>query len=171
MGNENITWETNDNFNAGFEFGVLDNRLSGSVEGFVRKTSDMLFYFPPRPSMGWSGYYANVGDMENKGIEVELHGTVFKNRDFEWNVDANFTWYKNKITKLPEERKTTKKSPQVSARLFKQHLLLHRRTVGIYFSICQKYAGVDPEDGRSMWYWEKKPIYENPDDPNSKIVD
>ena len=168
MGNENITWETNDNFNAGFEFGVLDNRLSGSVEGFVRKTSDMLFYFPLPPSMGWSGYYANIGDMENKGFEIELHGTVFKNRDFEWNVDANFTWYKNKITKLPEERKTL--TLPTGERGYSSGSYFYTEGQSAFTFYLTKYAGVDPEDGQSMWYWEK-PIYENPDDPNSKIVD
>ena len=46
MGNKNITWEKNGNFNAGVEFGMWNDRLSGSVEGFYRKTSDMLMSFP-----------------------------------------------------------------------------------------------------------------------------
>lgn len=49
MGNENITWETGGTFNAGVEFSFFNERLSGSVEGFIRKTSDMLFYFPSHP--------------------------------------------------------------------------------------------------------------------------
>lgn len=153
MGNENITWETNANFNAGFEFGVLDNRLSGSIEGFIRKTSDMLFYFLLPPSMGWSGYYANIGDMENKGIEIDLHGTVLKNRDFSWDINANFTWYKNKITYLPEERKITQ--IPTGERGYSSSSYFYTEGQSAFTFYMPKYAGVDPKDGQSMWYYEK----------------
>ncbi|MDE6120514.1 MAG: TonB-dependent receptor, partial [Muribaculaceae bacterium] len=93
MGNENITWEKNGNFNAGVEFALFNTRLSGSVEGFVRKTSDMLFYFPLPPSMGWTGYYANIGDMMNKGVELDLHGTVVNTKDFTLGLDLNPVTY------------------------------------------------------------------------------
>ena len=106
MGNENITWEKNGNFNAGVEFSFFGDRLSGSVEGFHRKTSDMLFYFPLPPSMGYTGYYSNIGDMANSGVEIDLHGTPIDTKDFSWTVDFNLTWYKNRISRLPEERRT-----------------------------------------------------------------
>ena len=59
-GNPNITWETNTNLNIGTEFGFWNNRLSGSVDFFNRKTSDMLFAFSVPSSLGYSSYYANV---------------------------------------------------------------------------------------------------------------
>ena len=106
MGNKEITWETNGNFNAGIEFELFSQRLTGNVEYFVRKTTDMLFTFPLAPSFGYSYYYANVGDMRNMGVEMELTGTPIKTNDLEWNLRLNLTHYKNKITYLPEKRKT-----------------------------------------------------------------
>ena len=72
-GSENITWETNSNFNAGVEFSFLRGTVSGGVEYFLRKTTDMLLSFPVAPSLGYSSYYANVGDMRNSGVEIELN--------------------------------------------------------------------------------------------------
>ena len=77
-GNPNITWETNTNLNIGTEFGFWNNRLSGSVDFFNRKTSDMLFAFSVPSSLGYSSYYANVGDMVNRGVEVELNADLIQ---------------------------------------------------------------------------------------------
>ena len=68
-GNPNITWETNNNFNVGFDYEVLNSRIRGSVEYFYKKTTDMLcFVFAPY-SAGYSGMYDNIGDMVNQGLE------------------------------------------------------------------------------------------------------
>ena len=106
-GSEDISWEKQGNFNAGVEFELFNGRLNGDVEFFYRKTSDMLFSFPLAPSMGYTSYYANIGDMRNRGIEVELDGDIIRTRDLTWNVNVNLTHYTNKITRLPDERKTT----------------------------------------------------------------
>ncbi len=106
MGNKDITWETNGNFNTGIDFGLFDGRLSGTVEYFYRKTTDMLFSFPLPPSYGYTSYYANVGDMRNQGVELELNASPIVTKDFVWNLRFNLTHYTNRITYLPEERKT-----------------------------------------------------------------
>ena len=69
-GSEKITWETNTNINTGLEFSFLHGMISGGGEYFYRKTTDMLLAFPVAPSMGYSSYYANVGDMRNSGVEL-----------------------------------------------------------------------------------------------------
>lgn len=105
MGNETISWEKNGNFNAGVEFELFNTRLNGEINGFYRTTRDMLLFFPLPSSLGFMGYYDNVGNMMNAGIEVELGGDIIRTNDFKWNITANLTWYKNRITKLPDERK------------------------------------------------------------------
>lgn len=106
MGNRDITWETNHNFNVGVDFELFGQRLNGSVEYFYRKTTDMLFSFPLAPSFGFTSYFANVGDMRNQGIEVSFDGDIIRTKDWTWSANVNFTHYKNKVTRLPEERKT-----------------------------------------------------------------
>ena len=106
-GNKNITWETNTNFNAGFDFELLAGRISGTVEYFYRKTSDMLFWFTTPVSLGYSGYYDNIGDMRNSGIELSANIGLYKNRNVNWSAYFNLTHYTNKITMLPGDKKTT----------------------------------------------------------------
>ena len=67
----------------------------------------MLFFFTVPESLGYSGYYTNIGDMRNSGIELGLSYTIFNTNDLLWSVNANATHYKNKIIYLPDEYKTT----------------------------------------------------------------
>lgn len=105
-GTKDITWETNTNWNVGFEFDILDNRLSGSFDYFYRKTSDMLFALKTPPSAGYTSYYTNLGDMRNAGFEISLDGTIMSTRDFQWTANFNIGYVKNKVLKLPEDAKT-----------------------------------------------------------------
>jgi TonB-linked SusC/RagA family outer membrane protein len=109
-GNEFISWEKYQNFNTGIDFSLLRNRLGGTIEFYNRKTSDMLFSFPLPPSFGWSSYFDNIGDMRNRGLEADLRGTPVQIGTFSWDVRVNLTTQKNKIIRLPEERKTRKLS-------------------------------------------------------------
>ncbi len=105
-GFENITWETNSNFNTGLEFSLYRGAVSGGVEYFLRRTTDMLLSFPTPPSLGYSSYYANVDDMRNSGIEIELNFMPVNREHVQWNLNLNMTHLRNKITMLPPERRT-----------------------------------------------------------------
>ena len=75
MVTEMITWETTGEFNVGVDFGLFKNRLNGTFEFYSRKTTDMLFNFSLPQSFGYTGYYDNVGDMINNGLELTLNVT------------------------------------------------------------------------------------------------
>ena len=153
MGNKDITWETNGNFNAGIEFEVFDSRLTGSVEFFYRKTSDMLFSFPLPPTFGYTSYYANIGDMRNRGVELELNGTVVKTNDITWDIRLNMTNYKNKVTYLPEERKTM--TMPDGTRGYSSGNYFYGEDIPLYTFYLKKYAGVN-ENGEALYYIQKK---------------
>ena len=148
MGNKEITWETQGNFNAGVDFGMWNGRFSGTVEYFYRKTSDMLFSFPLPPSFGYTSYYANIGDMRNQGVELELEGTPIVTRDFSWTLRANLTHYKNKITYLPEERRTMECD---GVEGYSSGSYFYGEGISLYTLRMKKYAGVD-ENGNSLWW-------------------
>lgn len=101
-GNRNITWETVGSFNAGVEFEMFNARLRGGLEFYTRSTRDMLMFFSTPYIIGYSGYYSNVGDMNNRGIEFDVTGDIIANRDLQWSVDLNLTWQRNRVTRLPE---------------------------------------------------------------------
>lgn len=150
MGNKDITWETNGNFNAGVEFELFGARLNGNVEYFLRKTTDMLFSFPLAPSFGYSSYFANVGDMRNQGVELELTGTPIKTNDLTWEINLNLTHYKNKITYLPEERKT---SSLEGARGYSSGDKFYGEGLSLFTYRLPKYAGVS-ENGEALYYMD-----------------
>ena len=105
-GNKDISWETVSDFNTGIDFSLFRERFSGTIEYYYRKRSDMLFSFPLPPSLGWTSFFDNIGDMRNRGIEVELRGDLINTRDLIWSARVNMAANKNKILRLPEERKT-----------------------------------------------------------------
>ncbi len=148
MGNEDITWETNGNFNAGFDFELFRGRLNGTVEYFYRKTTDMLFSFPLPPSYGFTSYYANVGDMRNQGVEIELDATPIRTRDFTWNISLNMTQYKNKITYLPDERKTMEVD---GVQGYSSGNYFYGEGESLYTFYMKRYAGVS-DDGQALYY-------------------
>ena len=152
-GNRNITWETNTNFNAGVEFGFL-GRITGSVDYFTRTTSDMLFSFPVAPSLGYSAYYANVGDMKNRGIEVDLGVNLVNKKNFRWDVNGNLTYFKNKITMLHDEKKTTR-AYDLDGNMVEGYSSGSQfvgEGASLYSWYLREYAGVDPNTGESLWY-------------------
>ena len=150
-GAENITWETNTNFNAGIEFSLLQGMISGGVEYFLRQTTDMLLSFPVPPSMGYSSYFANVGDMHNSGIEIELNYTPIRREKLQWDINLNMTHLRNRITMLPAERRNKVVEGYegyVSGTTF------YGEGLPMYTFYMKKYAGVSDE-GKSMWYMDE----------------
>ena len=147
-GNPNITWETNTNVNAGVEFGMFNNRLTGSLEYFYRKTTDMLCYVYYPKSYGYDGIYDNVGDMVNKGVELSLSYDAIRTKDLVWNINLNATHYRNKILSLNPDN--------VSSMLdghggYVSNFYFYGEGLPMYTWRMPKYAGV-AEDGQSMWY-------------------
>ncbi|MBN9295549.1 MAG: TonB-dependent receptor [Filimonas sp.] len=107
LSNYELTWESNNSLDIGVDFSLLNNRLSGSIDYFNRQSSGMIFSVPQPLSNGGttSGGYTvntNVGNMYNRGIEVQLVGQIVKTKDFSYTLTTNFTTFRNRITKMPD---------------------------------------------------------------------
>lgn len=148
IGNENITWETVTNVNAGIEFEVLKSRLRGGIDYFYRKTSDMLCTVRVPLSQGYAGYSSNIGDMVNKGVEIELEGDPIQTKDIKWTIGANLTAYKNKITKLNEDNRYNDLNGHPG---YTSGSYFYGEGLSMYTWRLKKFAGVSA-DGQEMWY-------------------
>lgn len=148
IGNKNITWETNSNFNAGVEFDIFKGRLTGSAEFFSRKTTDMLCFVYVPLSGGYGGSYDNVGNMLNNGVELDLSLDIIRKRDFSWNVNLNATHYKNKITMLNEDNKGSVLDGHAG---YVNGGYFHGEGLPLHTLYLKRYAGVN-ENGQSQWY-------------------
>lgn len=99
--NPNLGWEYSKTWNFGVDFGFLNNRLTGSVDYYLVNTSDILYTIALPPTAGVGSQTANVGSSQNKGLELALNGTIFKNPNgWSWDVGINFATNKNEITGL-----------------------------------------------------------------------
>lgn len=97
----NIKWETTSTLNLGVDFGLFNDRLTGTVEVYNRKTFDLLNEVQIASGTNFSNrLFTNVGNLENKGIEITLNAVPVSTGDFKWNLGVNFTHNVNKLTKL-----------------------------------------------------------------------
>ena len=97
----NLKWETTDTYNIGLDFGFMKNRLTGSIEAYIRKTTDLLnTAYVAAGSNFKNTVTTNIGSMENKGIELSLSWKAIQSKDWYWTLDYNFTYNKNEITYL-----------------------------------------------------------------------
>jgi TonB-linked SusC/RagA family outer membrane protein len=139
--NPDLTWEVNVTKNVGLEFGILKNRISGSIEYFDRGSSELLFDVPQGLSSIITTITQNIGTMSNKGIELQLNLDVVKSKSFNWDVQFNITSLKNNISKLPNNN-----APITSG--------TKRLEVGkdIFAFYLRRWYGVDPTDGAGLFY-------------------
>ncbi len=103
IGNSDIKWETTTAFDAGVDFGFLNNRINGSVAFYQQMISDMILAVSLPQSAGISGgntCWQNIGDMKNQGIEFNIGANVMKKGDFKWDVNFNISSNKNEVLAL-----------------------------------------------------------------------
>jgi len=157
-GTKDITWETNTNINAGIEF-QLFKKLSGSLEFFYRKTTDMLYSFAVAPSNGYASYYDNVGDLYNTGFELELNYNILRTKNINWDVRLNVSTLKNRISKLDDDKKTNVVfgTDGTAYEGYNSGSFYISEGTSMYSWYMKDYAGVDPETGKSLWYYN---VYE-----------
>ena len=97
----NLRWEKTRTYNAGLDFGFADSRLTGTVDVYLRESSDLLQFGPvPAGSNLSNKANGNVGSLENRGIEFLLNYNLVRSENVDWNVNFNATYNKNKITNL-----------------------------------------------------------------------
>lgn len=95
-----IKWETTTNWNVGMDFAFLNNRITASIEYYLRETEDLLA-FTPSKGMQTSNYLTtNIGDLRNYGVEFNITARPIVTRDFTWTTGANVAWNRNEITAL-----------------------------------------------------------------------
>ena len=155
LGNKNITWETTTNFNIGTEFSFFKGRLSGSFDFYTKKTTDLLFWLRVPESQGTRGYYSNVGDLRNTGVELTLTGHIFRTKDFDWSVTANLAHNKTEILKLDSTSKNQYGGfSQTSDMSYAMYW--YKEGGPLYNGFLPKYAGVN-EKGEAL-YWVDEDI-------------
>ena len=145
FGNAILSWEKQTISDLALDYAILDNRISGSVTLFNRKSNDLLQSVPLSLTTGHSSQVKNIGEVENKGIEIEISADVIKSDNFSWNIYSNYTNIKNKVTALAKDADGNDINLDGG---------LSRTRVGeeIDTWYMRQWAGVNSNDGTPMWY-------------------
>lgn len=144
IGNPDITWETTTNINVGVEFNLFKNRLNGSIDYYNKKTTDLLFWLSVPESAGSRGYYGNIGDIRNSGVELSLQGSVIRTKNFDWSLQFNISHNKDEILKLPESKITENGG-------FTESSQWYREGGPLYNQFRPEYAGVNEKGEATYW--------------------
>jgi TonB-linked SusC/RagA family outer membrane protein len=95
--NDNLTWETTTQSNAGLDFGFLNDKYRVTLDYYVKNTTSLLATVQLPPSSGYNTIIDNVGEVENKGFELEIGTDLIATKDLRWSIDANLSINKNKV--------------------------------------------------------------------------
>lgn len=152
LGNSGLTWETSQQFDAGIDLRFLQNKLNLTVDYFNKKTLDLLTLGTPSATAGASSPYYNAGDVENKGIEVDL-GFQNKEQDFKYGINFHFTSLKNEVTRLDSNISiiygATLRPSWTGATAFSENQ-------PIWYFRGYKTNGIDPTTGQPIFVDVKK---------------
>ncbi|HEX8506607.1 MAG TPA: TonB-dependent receptor [Hymenobacter sp.] len=100
LGNANLKWEQTTSSNYAVDFGLLKNRIGGSVEYYDATTKDLLLFRQVPVVGGYNSVLDNIGSVQNRGIEVTLNTVNLQQKDFTWSTNLNFTRNRNKVLEL-----------------------------------------------------------------------
>jgi TonB-linked SusC/RagA family outer membrane protein len=147
-GNNNLGFEKNYIYDIGVEFSLLDRQLTGVVDYFKRTTSDLLLN-APLPSQGGEpdgSIFSNIGEMVNKGWEVELNWDAISTRDLQVNIGGNIAFIDNEVTKLVPSAA----NPNGDDIIRGNNVITVGEEINTFF--LPKWAGVNPANGEPLFY-------------------
>jgi TonB-linked SusC/RagA family outer membrane protein len=152
-GNEGLKWQKTDNYDAGVDVGLFQDKLFVSARYYQKLTHGLLADIILPPSTGFSSYKENLGDMENTGVELSLRYTVFKNRDWTVTLTANMARNENKILKISNALKAynDKIDNEQTKNYQATPLLRYREGESLNTIYAVPSLGIDPENGKELF--------------------
>ena len=138
----NLKWETQVSADVAIEFGLFDNRLTGSLEYFTKQSKDLLFDTSIPLSNGVNSIVQNIGKVKNNGVEFDLNYQLLRRNDWTFSIGVNGTHIKNKVTQLPAGNENGIVTGS------KKYMVGH----SIYEFWLRQWYGVNPENGDGLYY-------------------
>ena len=103
--NPDLKWETTGMFNVGLDYGLLNGRLSGTIEFYNKKTKDLIWNYPVSTNLyPFGDIAANVGEITNQGIEISINAVPVQTKNFTWNTTVTLSHNKNTVNRLSNDK-------------------------------------------------------------------
>ncbi len=141
----NLSWQSNKVANFGIDFELKGGKFNGSIELFKSNKSDLLSEDIIPGTTGFATVTRNSGEVENRGLELNLNSTVVRKTNFKWNLNFNFTYVKNEIKSLSSDGVLLSAYNDLAP----THILQTGQPIGSFWGV--KYLGVDPQTGDALF--------------------
>ncbi len=141
IGNPNLRWETTTQIDFGLDFGILNNRITGEIDYYEKKTSGLLLNVNIPSTAGFTTQTKNVGKLENKGFELVLNTQNLIGK-FKWNTSFNIANNKGKVIDIQGQI--------IDGGVSSMNRVVEGQPIGVFFAV--EYAGVDPNNGDALFY-------------------
>jgi TonB-linked SusC/RagA family outer membrane protein len=139
LGNPDLKWEKTNQIDIGLDFGIINNRISGEIDYYSKKTNDLLLNEPIPGTSGYTSITRNVGSLTNKGFEFVLNTNNVMSKNLTWKTSLNLSTLDNEVTDLPS-------GDIVAGR----NIVREGETISSFYLV--EYAGVDPANGDALFY-------------------
>ncbi|MCH7415235.1 TonB-dependent receptor [Belliella sp. R4-6] len=153
IANVDLGWERNITYNLGLDYSFFERRLYGAIEVFHRTSKDLLLNQPLPWISGYGNISNNIGEVVNKGVEIEISSDIIRKKDFLWKSSFNITFLDNEVTRLFDDLEVLPGNQSV------------RVGYPLRTNFEASYAGVNSATGRPMWYDANGDITYNPLNP------
>ena len=151
IGNVDLAWERTMNYNVGVDFSMFDRRLNIVVDAYIRNTTDLLLNKAMAPSTGITQAMGNLGELQNKGIEFQVDGYIFRTRDFNWKVGTTGYLNSNRITKINDALKEMNKRNEEMATAYIEPLAQYAEGESVTALKLVRSGGIDPATGKEVY--------------------
>jgi outer membrane receptor protein involved in Fe transport len=145
IGVSNLKWETTNNLDFGLDFGFFDNRINGSLAYYNKYVEDLLLAVELPPSAGIASIYGNIGDLVNRGVELNVVSNNLNGKKLQWQTSFNIAFNHNEVKKL---------TPQIdrAGTGMMTDISISKTGFGVRDAYIADFAGVDPQTGISQIY-------------------
>ena len=151
IGNVDLCWERTMNYNVGLDFSMFDRRLNIVVDAYIRNTTDLLLDKGMAPSTGVTTATSNLGEMQNKGIEFQVDGYIFRRNDFYWRVATTGYMNRNKITKINKALEELNEENAENAYSSLTPLPQYAEGESVTSLKLVRSGGIDPATGKEIY--------------------
>ena len=169
IGNVDLTWERTMNYNVGIDLSMFDRRLNLTVDAYIRNTEDLLLDKAKAPSTGVTTAKSNLGELQNKGLEYQIDGYIFRNNNFYWRLATTGYMNRNKITKVDKALEEINKENQEYADFYVTPLPQYAEGESVTALKLVRSAGIDPATGKEI-YIKRNGEYTFDYDPADKVL-